>query len=374
MRHIHLLFLAFPILFSCGDQDSTVSERHFSYKIDTVKVESHELLLNVQGGLNRMAISPDGQTLYFYNTSEKRLDLIDLNSYQISRSIFFTADGPQGIGGISPYGFEITERGEIIIASFDAIRKMDLLGNKIESYNWESLNYQSGQIPEGTILSFDGEYDPTGNIFYGVYGRERGGNSNGDGLGILDIPNRAIRTKEIPLLKSLTDYKIELDGDVKTIGFESFFLQHENEKILISTEAHNSLAVYDICRDSLYQIDFSSELLPDKKPGNFEKKVTSLDQMKASLLAKAKEVSFGPWIWDESSQHYFRISQYQSGFDPPEFQVYVTVADPDFQVVLEQKDFPRARSNAFFHQGYLHHPINLNDELYFVRIKPEFQF
>lgn len=366
--------LLISLIFSCADQASTVSEAHFSYSIDTVRVESHELLLNVQGGLNRMAISPDGQTLYFYNTSEKRLDLIDLNSYQINRSISFGSDGPQGIGALSPYGFEITEKGEIIVASFDAIRKMDSLGNKIESYNWESLNYQSGQVPQGTILSFDGEYDPTGNIFYGIYGRERGGNSNGDGLGILDIPNWAIQTKEIPLLKSLADYKIELDGDVKTIGLEGFFLQLENEKILISTEAHNSLAVYDICKDSLYQVDFSSELLPDKKPGNFEKKVTSLDQMKASLLDKAKEVSFGPWIWDASSQHYFRISQYQSGFDPPEFQVYVTVAGPDFQVVLEQKDFPRIRSNAFFHQGYLHHPINLNDELYFVRIKPEFEF
>lgn len=372
MKKTLLFLLACSLLISCTEEAKTISNIHFSYEIDTVQVDSKELLLNVQGGLSRMAFSPDGQTLYFYNTSEKRLDLIDLNSYEISRSISFSTDGPKGIGGLSPYEFELTEHGEIIIASFDVIRKMDSLGNQIESYNWDALDYQSGQLPEGTILSFTGEYDATGTVFYGVYGKVRGGNSNGEGIGILDIPNQSIQTEEISLLKTLADYEIVLNGELSMSSGENYFFQLVKDKILISTEAHNSLAIYDTNTDSLFQIDFSSQLLPDKKPGNFEKQVTSMDQMKEALLAKAKEISFGPWIWDESSQRYFRVSKFQSQFDPPKFEVFVTVADADFQVIVEEKDFPNFRSNAFFHNGYLHQPINLNDELHFVRVKPEF--
>lgn len=367
-----IYFSIIILLFSCQANQETKSELDFSFTLDTVKVNSNNLLLNVDGGMSTLTLSPDNQFLYFFNPSEKRLDQIDLENYEIFRSITFSKDGPNSIGSLSPYEFEILETGEIIIASFDAIRKMDAAGNKIENYNWDAMDFLSGSIPHGYILSFAGEYNSNGDTFYGIYGDQRGGNGRGNGIGILEIPNRSIQTREVPLLKSLQDYEVILEGDMKFSSGDQYFLQKVDDKILISTETQNSLVVYNIQKDSLYQIDFSSQLLPNKKPGNYERKVNTMEQMQEALITKAKEISFGPWIWDEKSRKFYQFSYFQNAFDPPGYQVYLSIIDQDFELIFEMTDVPKFSGKVFFHKGVLHKALNQNDELFFVRMKPHF--
>lgn len=369
---IPVIFFLILLIFSCQEKEGFVSEINFSYTLDTIMVNSKGLLLNVQSGISNMTTSPSGQTLYFYNSSEKRLDLIDLNTYDINQSLYFSSEGPNGIGNLSPFDIDISENGEITIAYFDAIRKMDSLGARVKTFSWEGLEYNSGKIPEGNILSFSGEYNGKGETFFGIYGKLRGGNSSGNGLAILNISELSIRTMEIPLLKTLEDYKIVLNGELPMTNGDHYFLKLIYDKVLISTETENSIAIYEIQKDSLYQLNFHSQLLPDKKPGNYEKRVNTIEEMEMAMKSKVREITFGRFIWDSKGKKYFRFSQVQKSFDPVQFQVYLSVFDEDFNLIFEKDNLPRLTGNTFFYNGYLHKVINLNDELAFLRFKPSF--
>tara|TARA_R110002020_G_C16277851_1_gene771595 strand:- start:1249 stop:2379 length:1131 start_codon:yes stop_codon:yes gene_type:complete len=373
----HLVLLLVFALVSCNaeknSEKASLGDFEFSYTVDTVKVDSKGLLLNVQGGFLSMSVSAEKQILLFFNTSEKRLDLIDLTNYEINRSIRFSLDGPNSIGSRTPYEFKIVNDGTIIIPSFDAIRKVDSTGQVLDIYNWDNIAFQKGNIPEGNILSFTGEYDETGDVFYGIFGIARGGNRSGVGLAILDIPSLYVQTIEVPLLKRMEDYKVELEGEMSITSGDQYFLQKIDQRVLISTESYNSIAVYDKGEGTLRQLDFQSDFLPAKKPGNFPKKVNSQKTFEDALISKAKEITFGKFVWDAESRHFLRFSYKQLQIDPMRYDTFLSVFDEDFNLIKEIKGVPMLNGNTFFHNGYLHKGININDELAFVRIKPAYE-
>ncbi|SFT76657.1 protein of unknown function [Algoriphagus locisalis] len=374
----YLVLLLLLAIVSCNaeknSEKSSIGDFEFSYTVDTVKVDSKGLLLNVQGGFLSMSVSAEDQTLYFFNTSEKRLDFIDLTNYEINRSIRFSLDGPNSIGTQTPYEFRSINDGTIIIPSFDAIRKVDSSGLVLDIYNWDNIAFQKGNIPEGNILSFSGEYNENGEVFYGIYGVARGGNRSGVGLAILDIPNLSVQTIEVPLLKRTEEYKVVLEGEMSISSGDKYFFQLVDQRVLISTESFNSIAVYDLGEGTLRQLDFQSDLLPAKKPGNFPKKVNSQKALEDALQLKAKEITFGSFEWDAERRHFLRFSYKQLGIDPLRYDTFLSVFDEDFNLINEVKEVPMLNGNTFFHNGYLHKGININDELAFVRLKPNITY
>lgn len=124
------IFILLPLIFSCGGNSSEKPDsgnvlENFTFSMDTVWVDSKDQLLSVDLGLRTMTLAPGDRSLYFYNGIEKRLDKIDLDSYELERSIQFANEGPNGIGSLSIYDVHVTDQEEFYISSFDGIRKMD---------------------------------------------------------------------------------------------------------------------------------------------------------------------------------------------------------------------------------------------------------
>lgn len=371
-----LSLLIFHIFCSCGEssksKSATSDDFEFNYELDTVKINSGDLLLAVDGGISRMALSPDKNFLYFYNVTNKRLDEIDLESYEIVRSITFTQEGPKGIGSLSPYEFHITENRDIFTSSFEAIRKMSSEGDLIERLNWDEMDFVASQIPEMTIVSFAGDFNDEGTLFFGTYGKSRGGNSSGEGLMVIDWEEEKSTVRKVPLLSSLEEYKIVLEGEIPTIHSDRFYLQEFDNQVLISTNGVNGIAIYDYKSDSLTEKNFSSDLLPERRPGNFPRRVNSMEALEDAVKSKALEHQFGPFVYDETSKRFYRVSYYRtvSPSAVEKWKYILSIFDENLVHLQDVADFPAFSGNVFFKDGMLHKGINQDDELALVRIKP----
>jgi len=330
-------------------------------------------MLTVDAGLRTMTLSPDNQSLFFYNIAEKRLDRINLDSYEIDHSIQFAAEGPNGIGSLSLYDFHTTGKGEFYLSAFDGIRKMDSTGNRIAFFNWDVEEYVSKNIPANTIASFSGDYDLNGDRFIGVFGKSRGGNSSGEGLVLIDLDGQTSKTIEVPLLKSLEEYKIILEAESNTSNGDEFHLQIVNDHILVSISPVNAVVIYDLKTDSLYQKSYATDLLPAAKPGNYSRRVNSMEAMEEAIITKYYEPTFGNFIYDTISKNYYRFSYYQKAEAAGSFDrtVVLSIFDDQFNLIYEMDNAPNFTGNVFFKDGFLHKGINQDDELAFLRMKPQ---
>lgn len=363
------------LLLSCEyskKADETEKVVQFSFSLDTVKVDSKDKLLSVDAGLRSLALTPDGQHFFFYNVNEKRLDRINLDTYELDRSVQFAEEGPNGIGRLSIYDFHLTDQGEIYLSAFDGIRKMDSTGNRIAFYNWDAEDFVSETIPSTTIASFSGDYDSGGNLFVGVYGKSRGGNYSGEGLVLIDLAECKSKIVDVPLLKKLKEFEIELVGDMPLTNDEQFHLELVGDQVLISVSSANAVAVYNLKTESLDQKNFNTDLLPAQKPGNFPRKVNSKEAWEQAVKTKYYEQTFGKLTYDPLSKRYLRFSRYQ--IDPTEnpknWTSVLSVFDESLNLIYETDQVPNFSGNVFFKDGYLHQGINQDDELVFVRMKP----
>lgn len=372
MKNTLLLSIPVLLLFSCEGEKESESQIEFSYTTDTVWVDSKELLLTVDAGLQTMTLSPDDRYLFFYNVVEKRLDKIDLDTYTIECSIQFAPDGPNGIGSLSLFDVHVTSQEEFYISAFDGIRKMDSTGNRIEFLNWDVEDFVSKNIPANTIASFSGDYDSEGNFFAGVYGKSRGGRSSGEGLVLIDLVKQTSKTLEVPLLKSLEDFLIVLEAEINTINDDEFHLQLIEDRVLVSVSPVNAIAIYDLKKDSLSQKSFSTTLLPAEKPGNFPRKVNSMGAFEEAVKTKYYEPTFGKFTYDPVSKNFFRFSYYQDANAKGSLErgVVLSVFDQELNLIYELDNAPNFTGNVFFRDGVLYKGINQNDELGFVRLKP----
>ncbi|MGM0944104.1 MAG: DUF4221 family protein [Bacteroidota bacterium] len=376
----NLLLFLIPVLavFSSPEQKEKGENPafNFDYKLDTVKVRTGDLLLAVDGGLSRMVLFPNKNSVFFYNTTNKRLDEIDLKSYSVVRSIPFTKEGPKGIGSLSVYEFHITEKGEIFTTSFDAIRKMDRNGDLITRLNWDEMDFVAEQLPPMTIPSFAGDFNDQGNLFFGTYGDSRGGNSSGEGLVVINWEEEKARLKEVPLLAALEEYEIVLEGKVSTSSSDRFYLQEFNNQVLLSTNGVNGVAIYNYKSNSLIEKTYSSKLLPERRVGNFPRRVNSMEALQDAVKAKALEHQFGPFVFDEKTRLFYRISYYRSvsPIDGERWEYILSIFDESLNLLHEIEDFPAFSGNVFFKDGILHKGINQDDELYFVRLKPSLSY
>lgn len=363
-----ILGISAVLLFSCEGKKELESQNEFSYTMDTVWVDSKDLLLTVDAGLQTMTLAPDDRYLFFYNVVEKRLDKIDLDTYTIEQSIQFAEDGPNGIGSLSLFDIHVTSQEEFYISAFDGIRKMDSIGNRIEFLNWDVEDFVSENIPAKTIASFSGDYDSEGNFFAGVYGVSRGGRSSGEGLVLIDLLQQTSKTLEVPLLKSLEDFKIVLEAETNMTNGDEFHLELIDDRVLVSISPVNAIAIYDIKKDSLYQINYSTALLPAQKPGNFPRKVNSMDALENAVKTKYYEPTFGKFTFDPVSKNFFRFTSYQNSSEEgiDEITVVLSVFDQELNLIYELDKAPNFTGNVFFKDGKLHKGINQNDELGFV--------
>lgn len=372
-----VLALFFASCSSNKKSDGENADFQFSYELDTVYIDSKGEFFFLNNGLSGSALSQNGD-LYIFNRPQMRLEIIDLDKQQLKDTLSLEVEGPNGIGGLGINTINLTGSGDFYFSSFTGLRQMDANGNLKRFINWDNEERIQDQLGTGKLISFDGIVSRDGSQFYGTYSSEgRGGSTMADGLAIIDLNSLELQTIEIPKLSALKEFKIELDLDgMKTTSGDSYYMLLNDSKIIISQGSINGISVYDLVKDTLVNYDYQTELLPASKPGNFQRKVATMEAFQEASKQRSTEPLFGDFMYDSKNQLYYRIS-FLKDLKPDgktEWKGVLSIFDEEFKLLHEEEGLGRYLGRKFVKDGRIYRFINLNDEMAFEVLTPQYDY
>jgi hypothetical protein len=148
-------------------------------------------------------------------------------------------------------------------------------------------------------------------------------------------------------------------------------------KLIISNSAFNTILVYEMAKDSLYQVDYDTKLTKSGKTGKYVTEVESEKDFNNAMNEINQEINFRNPIWDSKNQRFYRFSyetlpkeNIQDEEEKQKSKVYLTILDKDFKVLGETlvKELSKYPSTHFVKDGKIWMYENVDDELGFVRI------
>jgi hypothetical protein len=148
-------------------------------------------------------------------------------------------------------------------------------------------------------------------------------------------------------------------------------------KLIISNSVFNTLIVYDMAKDSLYQVEYENKLTKSGKSGKYVTEVESEKDFYSAISTIGQEINFRNPIWDSKNQRYYRFSyesipkaNIQDEEEKQKSRVYLTILDKDFKVLGETlvKELKHSPATHFVKDGKIWMYENVDDELGFIRI------
>jgi len=287
--------LAFAIItFSCSSEDRSESggtqDFKFSYEIDTVLIDSNDVLFFLNDGLMGSGLSPDFNKLYTYNEAVSRLNIVDLEKLEFLDSLPLEKEGPNGIGEMGIGNINVTDSGDYYFFVFRGIKHFDAAGNLKSEINWITDEKILNQLANGALEFHSDRISPDGSTYFGIYTASNiPDRPQEDGLAIMDLKSKNLRMIDIPALKMLNEFTIRLiENGGTAIAGDQAYLKVNDSKILISNSAVNGVSVYDMELDSLSNFSYETELLPAEKPGKYPRQVGTMEAFRSAWLKKGR--------------------------------------------------------------------------------------
>lgn len=377
MNKFNILLLTFALL-GCSSEKSSDSKKDFdfSYSLDTVHIDSKGVLFFLNNGLMGASLSTDSKKLFIYNEPSIRLDIIDLDKLEYFDSLLLDKEGPNGIGPRGILRTHITDSNDYFFSVYGGIKEFDVDGNVKREFNWTKDEEILNQLENGELAFYNDIISSDGSTYFGNYTASHIPNKpNQDGLVIMDFNTKKLKLIDIPALKALHDFKIqvEINGGNSTAGDQSFLMVNGSQ-ILISQGSVNGVSVYDLNLDSLKVYSYETELLPTEKPGNYTRKVGSVEEFQAAMDAKTKEPEFGEFMYDSDHNLYYRISflKEPKADGELEWKGVLSIFNEDFKLLHEEAGLGTYSGEKFVKNGKIYRYINIEDEMAFEVLTPSF--
>ncbi|PZX47015.1 DUF4221 family protein [Algoriphagus chordae] len=374
-RYLFLL-IAITLVGCNSDKKSDAIEAKnlsFSYELDTVHIDSKGTLFFLNNGLMGTGLSPDSNKLYLFNRPFSRLDIVDLEKLEYYDSLPLEPEGPNGIGQMGIGAINITNSGDYYFTVYREIKAFDPSGNLKREIKWTTDEEILSQLENGVLEFKDDRISPDGSTYYGIYTTSNiPEKPQEDGLAIMDLNTKKLKMVDLPSLKKLSEFKLLLEQNGGTIiAGDQTYLIINGSKILISNGAMNVISAYDLELDSLREYSYETELLPAEKPGNYPRKVGTMEEFSAAMEEKNKEPLYGEIHFDPISGYYYRVSFLKEAKPDGnlERKAVLTIFDQELNLIHEEMgDF----GISFIRNGSIYRFINIDDEMAFVRLKPNF--
>lgn len=385
----NLLFLA-PLLnrlssllllvhiFSCSSgtselRNEDIRKLKISYQIDTVIVDSGDDFLFLKYGLLTSGASQDRKLFYNIDELGSFLEIIDLDSLVLKEKIPLEREGPDGVGPEHISNFQTLENGNLCFYNIAKITVLTPELKKVSSHYFYPEVFENPSIPEGSeIPPMYGKLDAKGTIFAGF--NSIFFENEILGIALIDLEKNELKlvsSDKLDYLKALI--YISTFGNARVGTGDAKYLDFFGNKLIISTSAKNEALIYDIDSDSLGSKSYHSGFTSDVKEGKY------IDEPDSDLALKMREleVHYDRLVYDESRDVFWRYSRESKSadFNSPTFDYVLTVFDRDLNQLHEEKlnvDWTHKPSIKFIKDGMLYTYVNIDDELAFVRLKPQF--
>ncbi|MCH6199644.1 DUF4221 domain-containing protein [Aquiflexum sp. LQ15W] len=376
MKHI-LFVLSVLFLFSCGGESEEKSAEDFSnitFSMDTVMVDSGEDFINLGGGLWVSAISKDHKYLYNWNQEASELDKVNLDQLVLEEKIKFEKEGPNGVGNYISW-ISLMGNNEIVFANFQDMALLNFQGEKLRTYKLNGEKFEGDSLEAYESFTRRAIISDDGNIMYGILGNWTGKNFY---LAKVDYQNKVLKKHELPGFEKLEDYSVKFNSNgMIMISPPDQSITEVDGKLIISNSVFNTLIVYDMAKDSLYQVNYENKLTKSGKTGTYVTEVESEEDFYRATSEIGQEINFRNPIWDNKNQRFYRFSyesipkeNFKDEEEKEKSKVYLTILDKDFKVLGETfvKELQSSPSMHFVKDGKIWIYENVDDELGFVRM------
>ncbi|MDR7132625.1 hypothetical protein J2X69_004999 [Algoriphagus sp. 4150] len=372
-----LPLLLLTILAGCGEKANSEKAEsdnilnNLTYSADTVVVDSGNELINLSSSLRLSDVSADRSKMYLYSEREAKLSVIDLDKLLLKEKIPFEKEGPNGVG-TSVWNINVISGDNLLISTFRDAGIFNLQGQKLEAIqlNQEKVNGidENTQLQNNNLrVSQDMQryYSIPGSVF-DIESQMK--------FAVIDRTSLDGKLMELPALDITLAFTLMLTGkDMIKVSGEDIYLLDQNGRFYISTSATSDLYAFDPKLDSLEVHSFPLQSIPKAKTDPpHQKQLTEEDQWNSEIGKIHTQIKFGPLLWDDSRQYFFRIaSLIKPTLDPAikaKKEVFLLAFDSDMKLVGETlikglKDTPES---AFFKDGKLWSYVNVEDELGFA--------
>ncbi|MFC3416450.1 DUF4221 family protein [Algoriphagus hitonicola] len=378
MKNLFLLLSA-ALLFSCAGESEKSSDSgnlEISYELDTVMVDAGDHFFFVQFGLSMSDVDKSRKLLYNFNNQEMVMEIIDLENLKLKEVRQYEKEGPNGIGGGFIMRVQVLPDESVVFYDFNGIHHVAQSGEKIATYQLGEIEWEGANLPEGEEIDVSSLDTKDGKTFYGFFGTQ-GFDSKNSGIAQFNVIEKSLKLLPSGFLQFTSAYDISFSMDGR--GAAKFPEQNRirvvNDKILIMTSAKNELWQWDLAQDSLVSHTYTSQLTSNSKKGNFPIQVNSNEEWSAAIKEKNKEVNFGMLVQAPDQDKFWRYHKEMDRMTAGDTIIYKNVLSAFDQELnqLGEAALPEKFKNAdpvFYLDGRLWHFLNIDDEVAFVRVKP----
>jgi hypothetical protein len=322
-------------------------------------------------------ISQDRKYLYNLNPQTYLIEIVDLDNLKLKKTIQLEKEGPDGVGA-NYYGkIQVLENGNICLFGQFKINIVSEEGKLVNSIEFDQIQLKDYGLQEDEKIGWSGVISDDGKLFASTL-------CNVDykkparGIVLIDLETDSIKYIPMNLFQELKPFEILMQsGDSPGMIFsEGIFLSFMDEDLIISSTAFNESFRYSWSMDSLIHKTYTTDLTENKKTGDFPTVVDNGKDLDEVQEKKKMQVDFGEFYEMQKHKLIWRVSREKDRMigDSTVFMHVATFFDPELNMLKEQEleNFHDFRK-PFFKDGMLYSFLNIDDELAFVRLKPNFK-
>ena len=368
-----LLLIYSVLLFSCGGSEKQTDFSNLSIKIDTVMVDSKDEILFLQMGFRWSDVSSDGKYFYNFNINKHALELINLETLAFEEHIYFEKEGPNGTGNRFGQIYSIG-KDSLYFSSQFRHDVFDLKGKKLISHSTRNMQFSEGEFNADESIPNAHMRSKNPNQIFGFGKSWKSGETS---FLKIDFSSKTLKRWELPEFEILKSYYYHITNP--QINFiPSSFSSIVGDKVLLSIGVSGDIYFYDIEKEEMTLKSPNLNLTAKEKTRKPPKQLSNMEEYREVDQMLREQINFQHPIWDSKSKCFYRFSYVEvfpsiesendSGND---IQAYLTVFDEQFSIIGEQA-LPSLKiipNHAFIKDEDIWIPVNLEDEMGFVRIK-----
>jgi len=362
------LILLFVILGLSGCKKSSNSSNagnileNLTVSLDTVMIDSKGKLFDLRRGPHLSSISEDGKHLFLFNSNFSQIQQINLDKLEWEKDIDFEVEGPNGISEVVFSTQTLGER-KFLITAYRKMGIFDEKGIKLEDYSIPSLPITSDleELDYSIILSKDQ------NSLFSLPGTQYEGPRT---LAKINLKTFEIESFQLSKMDWVLDLKVVFMGGYSYQ--EYLYLKELNKQILILSPSTSSFYRYDLRSDSIIFHSFVHQFSPVENNVKLRTKVESIEEYEEEMGRLNEGIFFGPLIWDEKREIYFRLARkptlMDGAFQITSSQIFLYAYDKEFNLIGESlvPEITSRPESPFFKDGKLWSYVNVEDELGFA--------
>lgn len=373
MKNSILAFVAISLFIACSSsKESKMDYSEITFSMDTVMVDSKNELLFLQMNLRWSTVSPDETYFYNFNYNQHVLEVIDLDKLELQSIQPFEKEGPNGTGGRVGQIHSIGKDSIYFSSHYDH-EIFSTEGKKLKSHTTKNIVFSGGGFGDDEAFPMPVMWSKETDRIFGL---GRNWMEPETSFLTIDFSQKTFQRMELPAFDIMKEFHYTMEEPKVWFGPE-YFTSLVGEKVILSTVVTHSVYTYDIPSGELELQSLQPRLTEGEKKVRPPKQVSNRDENRQVDQMLKEQINFLHPIWDEKSRRFYRFS-YEEKFPlqenennlTKEARVYLTALDESFTILSEQllPDLKFIPTKAFAKGGNLWLPINLEDELGFVRI------